>query len=105
MARVMRVTEVKVQILKKNPPILVVTAKGVVPTGGWTNIKLSRVVYVNPPAGGIQGFEFIGTPPSGPVTQVLTKVSASAQIPRIPRWLKGVRVRAARNSKTVRVRI
>ena len=95
---VREVTDVSISILEKEPPILVVQASGNVPTGGWTNPGLSRVVYVTEPADGIQDYEFMATPPSGMATDMITPVHATDSWDNPPDWLKGVRVKAASNS-------
>jgi hypothetical protein len=95
---VREVTDVSISILEKEPPILVVQASGNVPTGGWTNPGLSRVVYVTEPADGIQDYEFMATPPSGMATDMFTPVHATDSWDNPPDWLKGVRVKAASNS-------
>ena len=95
---VREVTDVSISILEKEPPILVVQASGNVPTGGWTNPGLSRVVYVTEPADGIQDYEFMATPPSGMATDMITPVHAKDSWDNPPDCLKGVRVKAASNS-------
>ena len=95
---VREVTDVSISILEKEPPILVVQASGNVPTGGWTNPGLSRVVYFTEPADGIQDYEFMATPPSGMATDMITPVHATDSWDNPPDWLKGVRVKAASNS-------
>jgi len=102
MSKVRKVTRVKARIIRSKPPVLVVSAQGVVPTAGWKSIGLSQHIYVRPPSNGIQGFDFVGNPPSGPSAQVLKKVSASRRI-RAASWVKGVRVIAAQNKKVARV--
>ena len=95
---VREVTDVSISILEKEPPILVVQASGTVPTGGWSNPGLSRVVYVAEPADGIQDYEFMATPPSGMAPDVITPVHAKDSWDNPPDWIKGVRVRSATNS-------
>jgi len=102
MRKVRKVTRVKARIIRSKPPVLAVGAQGVVPTAGWKSIGLSQHVYKRPPSDGIQGFDFVGNPPSGPAAQVLKKVRASRRI-RAASWVKGVRVVAAQNKKVARV--
>ena len=102
MRKVRKVTRVKARIIRSKPPVLAVGAQGVVPTAGWNRLTLSPHIYVHPPSDGIQGFDFVGNPPSGPAAQVLKKVRASRRI-RAASWVKGVRVIAAQNKKVARV--
>ena len=95
---VREVTGVSISILEKEPPILVVQAVGNVPTGGWSHPGLSRVVYIVPPADGIQDYEFMATPPSGPAIEVISEVVAEDSWDNPPDWVKGVRVKAATNA-------
>ena len=102
MRKVRKVTRVRARISRSKPPVLAVSAQGVVPSAGWKSIGLSQHIYVRPPSDGIQGFDFVGSPPSGPAPQVLKKVRASRRI-RAASWVKGVRVVAAQNKKVARV--
>jgi hypothetical protein len=97
-SRIYRVDAIELSLNKKNPPELVITARGTCSTPGWQDIQLSIYEYVTPPADGMQEFDFVGTPPSGIVTQVLTPVSAEYLMPDPPKWLRGVRIHAATNS-------
>lgn len=92
------VTDVSVSILEKHPPILVVHASGRVSSGGWTNPGLSRVVYITPPADGIQEYKFMATPPSGANIGVMLPVAAQDSWDDPSAWVKGVRVMSASNS-------
>ena len=78
-----------------NPPNLVVKAVGEVSTGGYTNAKLTRTVYVTPPKDGIQDYTLTADAPTGPAIQVISKVDASdtwkGYAIEAP-WVKGVRV-------------
>jgi hypothetical protein len=87
------VDSVRCAINKSNPPQLVVTAYGNVPTGGWTGPTLEPRVYVAPPADGIWDYDFKATPPAGPATQVITPIEATHTWPDYsPATLKGVRI-------------
>ncbi len=92
------VTDVSVSYLESQPPIMVVIASGNVSTPGWTNPGLSRMVYITPPADGIQEYEFMATPPSGIVQQVITPIAAKDEWRDPPAWIRGVRVKSATNS-------
>jgi hypothetical protein len=78
-----------------NPPNLVVTAKGEVPTAGYTKPVLDRVSYVNPPQDGIQDYHLKATPPSGVAATVLSQVKATDRWKGYTQeapWIKGIRV-------------
>jgi hypothetical protein len=70
-------------------------------TSGWKNPSLDPVMYITPPADGIQEFNFRATPPSGISLQVLTPIAAEYTWPNPPKWLRGVRVNAEINKKQV----
>src|SRR5262245_32160907 len=80
---------------------------------GWSNGRLASLINEPPPSDGIAEFEFLAdAPESGAVTlPVLTPISANAAMENIDianfwdagKPLRGIRVVAARNSKTVEV--
>ena len=92
------ITDVSVTILESEPPILVVHASGKVSSGGWSHPGLSRVVYITPPADGIQDYNFMATPPANQAIDVMTPIAAEDRWHNPPEWLKGVRVKSATNS-------
>lgn len=96
---VYKVDSVRFALLKSNPPQYQIEAKGEVRTGGWSNPKLTAVVYVHPPADGIYEYTFTATPPSGMATQAITPISATEPLTSTPAGFRGVRVRAETNSK------
>ncbi len=62
------------------------------PTLGWTDVRLDSVIYVNPPADGIQEVILRGTPPAGPIVlPALEHFMLSAELPSAS-WLQGVRI-------------
>lgn len=69
--------------------ILHVTAEA--PTLGWSNVALSSVVYVMPPADGIQDFILYGQAPSGFAGAAIETFQVSALVPSAD-WLQGVRI-------------
>jgi hypothetical protein len=71
---------------------LTVTAVGEVPTGGYTKPTLTRVQYFKQPDDGIQDYTLEAVPPTGIVTQVVSKVTATDKWPSLPGWVKGVRI-------------
>ncbi len=91
--RIGKILSVNYAIEEINPPNLVVEATGEVPTGGWTQAQLFRRIYVNPPLDGIWEYDLYGTPPSQPVPQVISEISASNRWEGFPQDLvKGIRV-------------
>ncbi|MBA7465775.1 hypothetical protein ES707_00946 [subsurface metagenome] len=109
--KVFAVDEVQVRIVRTEPPWLLIHAVGRVPTTGWSNGQLSKHVYVTSPADGIQGFDFVAQMPAPDqiMLDVLTPISAQLECPKVDLanyWgqgipLKGVRVHAVSNAKTV----
>lgn len=90
---VAHIDSVHCAILKSDPPQLVVTAYGNVPTGGWTGEQLEPRTYAAPPAGGIWDYDFTAVPPNGPATQVITPSSAAHTWLDYPAThLRGVRI-------------
>jgi len=80
-------------IQTSNPPNLVVTATGQVPTGGWKDARLDRRVYVQFPPDGIWDYDLTAVPPSGPAPTVISQVNATDVWKGFPAGkLKGVRV-------------
>src|SRR5436853_337799 len=66
----------EVAVQESEPPGLAVTAIGEVPTSGWENAVLVRVVYDKPPADGIQDYILFADRPSGVVAEVISRVVA-----------------------------
>jgi hypothetical protein len=91
--RVPIITDVKYELQTSEPPNLVVTAEGKVPTGGWTEVQLIRRNYEKEPADGIWEYDLLAKPPSGPATQVISMVKASDTCEKVDaKKLKGLRV-------------
>ncbi len=82
MERVKKILDVSYIIEKSNPPNLVVTAKGQVPTTGWGPTQLLRRIYKSPPSDGIWEYDLLSTPPAGPAGDGLSEVEAS------DKWIK-----------------
>jgi hypothetical protein len=80
------------------PHTVRICARGLVPTGGWTNPQLRPVIYIQAPPNGIYDFDFVATPPSGIVPQVVLPIKAMRLWQPYPVKLKGVRVKSAGNS-------
>ena len=92
---VKKILDIELAVQESEPPGLAVTATGEVPTSGWENAVLVRVVYDKPPADGIQDYILFADRPSGVVAEVISRVVAKntwkgykKQAP----WLKGVRI-------------
>lgn len=87
-----KILKVTHQIQKSNPPNLVLKVVGEVPTGGYTDAKLFRVIYKKVPQDGIQDFILKAVPPAGLSTTVVSQVTASKTWKGFPDWVKGIRV-------------
>ena len=97
MAKVFSVTSVQLQILKSNPTQILVVAHGMASTSGWKNIDL--VPIPNSDGDGVLDLDFVGTPPTGIVLQVLTPVTGDFVIQDADK-LTGVMVHARTNDMT-----
>ena len=96
---VLSVIDVKLAADKTYPPKLIIGAQGTVGTPGWTNAKLVPFVYIQPPPDGIYDFNFVATPPTKAVPQVVTCIDVKHVLETIPKNLKGVRIHAQTNSQ------
>lgn len=101
MKKILEVTEVKLAILESFPPQLRISASGTVPTGGWSSPRLVPYIYIQPPPDGIFDFDFVADPPEGIVTQVISPIDAVYVWKDFPERLRGVRIHASQNSKTI----
>ena len=72
--QVKKIVDVSYEVEKSNPPNLIVTAMGEVPTAGWENTQLLRREYVTPPIDGIWEYDLVSEPPKGPAAQVISVV-------------------------------
>jgi hypothetical protein len=93
---VTEIVDLDVVLSKSNPPVVGMKALGQVPTTGWTDPELAARIYVTPPADGVQEFDFMATPPSGPAGEMISHLAAEASFVK-PDWCKGVRVYAQTN--------
>jgi len=80
------------------PHTVPICAPALVPTGGRTNPQLRPVIYIQAPPNGIYDFDFVATPPTGIVPQVVKPIKAVRLWQPYPVKLKGVRVKSAGNS-------
>lgn len=104
MERVSEITKVDYMLEKTDPPNLIVTATGNVPSSGWSNPILIRREYMHPPEDGIWEYDMYATAPSNPSADVITQIGPVSNI-----WknydavnLKGVRVYSEKNTIEVR---
>jgi hypothetical protein len=96
----MEIVDVRVVLLKSNPPQLVVDVIGKVNSSGWRNARLEPRFYIGGhPADGVQDFDFIADPPTDIVMWVISPVRASVTIQGgLPPSYRGIRVHSATNS-------
>lgn len=99
MVRVLTINSVRLSLQKSNPPTILVEADGTVGTPGWKNLDL---VPMEDPvsADGILDLEFVGTPPTGIVIQVIRPVTADFIITADVEKIVGVVVHSRTNSVT-----
>jgi hypothetical protein len=92
------VTEIKLEVLKRNPLVLVISCKGNVISPGWTNAQLIPFVYVTPPSDGLYEFDFVATEPIETQTDVITDVRAQTFFwEDYPSELGGVKIYTTNN--------
>src|SRR5687768_308914 len=111
--KVYSIDDIIVRITRTVPPWVTIYAQGKSPTTGWSNGQLIKLVHVAPPGDGVQDYDFMAQSPAAGTTTlpVLTPISGQAELPTIDiqnYWgkglaLKGIRVHAFANSKTVEV--
>lgn len=95
------VNDIRISMIKRNPPILQVIAHGMAPDTDWTNALL--IPQFGPgrmPADGNYRFEFRATPPLRRSLPVLTPVTASFVFFPIPADLRHITVVATSNEMT-----
>lgn len=89
---VKKIKQVTTQLLTSNPPQLKVNVIGEVPSGGFTDVTLTRVSYRRPPEDGIQDYYLKALPPTQPAIAVISEVKATDLWKGLPFWVKGIRV-------------
>ena len=99
MARVLSISNVQLMLQKSNPPSLLVLAAGKVGTPGWRNLDL-RSIEKKLSDDGILDVEMIGTPPQGPIIQLVTDVTADLVITSDVERIVGVAVHSRTNIVT-----
>ncbi|MBD9628011.1 hypothetical protein IB279_34225 [Ensifer sp. ENS06] len=98
-SRVYTVDEVRVEgliVIPENPPAIAISARGTVPTTGWTRPDLVPWVYIVPPKDGILDLDFVSSQPPGIVAQVVSPISVTKAM-LVPAWVVGVRVHSSTN--------
>ena len=96
--KIYKVTSVTHIILKTNPLTLVIDAKGDVFSSGWENGQLLPHVYIDPPADGIYGFDFVADEPIGVTLQMISEIESKPyEWQGFPDDLKGVRLHSTTN--------
>jgi hypothetical protein len=107
MQRIMKATGVDISIIKTKPPKILITATGEVTTTGWTNPSLEPWFYLLAPEDGIQDFDFVAEPPTGPAGEKITPIAAQLLVDLDPDnyWgegkpLRGVRIHS-RSKETI----
>lgn len=76
MSKILLLTDLEVQLLKSNPPQIIVNVRGAASTPGWTNLRL-EISPTDDPDDDVLEYQFVGDRPTGVVPSVLTSVSAS----------------------------
>lgn len=87
---------VEFDVLKTNPPTLLVKVTGEVRSLGFTNPELTRATYVAPPKDGVQDYTLTAVPPKEAAGQAITEVSAEDAWKNFAKdapWLKGIRIK------------
>lgn len=97
--RVYKVDQVRLSILKSNPPKLAIVAVGQVTSTGWRNPALNALEAKLSPDG-ILDVEFVADPPSGISLPVLMEIVADLLWEDDVERVVGVRVVARTNEKT-----
>jgi hypothetical protein len=88
------VTDIQCTI-QQQQPILVVTVRGEIPAKGYQEPLLTRRKYPQPPADGIQEYDFTAVTPDGVEKKIIKQPEATdkwAAYAHEAPWLKGVRI-------------
>lgn len=98
MEKLLNVSDVKISILKSNPPMLWVSCFGYSNAPNWENIHLSKYEYIVPPKDGLLEFDVVGVPPGKESPQVIYPYLSTPYIlEKIPDWFKGVKIYSKTN--------
>jgi hypothetical protein len=88
----------KVTLVREKPRLLLLEATGKVPTGGWTNGRLQRVIPLFPPKDGIYDVKVMAAKPDDPASSDVAPVAVKALEWRLyPLDVKAVRFQAEKN--------
>ena len=101
-----KIVDVKYFEQESDPPNLVVTVTGEVPTAGYQHPTLRRATYAAAPADGVQDYFLEATPPSGSAPHVVSKVKATNTWKGVginTSWVKGIRVHGADDGVVVKM--
>lgn len=82
---------------------MTVSVIAIAPTLGWSNVGLSLVEYVVPPADGLQEIILFGTPPNGPAAEIIQVFDLSVSFVSSD-WYQGVKVRADKDNSPISLR-
>ena len=98
---VLSVSDLKLAIVKTNPPQLSICATATVPSPGWSSAELVPFMYIDPPLDGVYDFTFMAIRPTDISPQVVTSIKAEYVMSPLSKSVKGVRVHAKSNNITV----
>ncbi|TIS45801.1 hypothetical protein [Mesorhizobium sp.] len=104
-SRVYSVDEVRVEgliVFPENPPAVAVSARGTVPTTGWSGPDLAPWAYIMQPKDGFLDLDFVATQPTGIVAQLVCPISVTKAFP-VPAWVVGVRVHSSTNTMEAKI--
>lgn len=87
-----KIVKLEYKIQESDPPSLVVTAYGEVPTAGWKQVQLLRRIYVKPPSNGIWEYDLLAQRPGGMAAQVISYVKATNTWSEYDESIQGIRV-------------
>ena len=94
----MTVKTAGLDLIKSQPPRLVINASGLVPTSGWENGRIEPRIYIQSPADNIYDFDFVADAPSDIALMVISPITAKPfEWDNPPGTLKGVRIRSRTN--------
>lgn len=97
MVRILEVQQIKYSFLKSMPPKLMIEARGIVNTMGWSDIKLVPMEK-KLSDDGILDLEFVGKPPKEAAGQKITEVMASILVEEDVEKIHGILVHARTNN-------
>lgn len=103
---VKQILHVDIAVEESDPPNLVVTAVGQVPSEGYTRVRLVRANYAAAPEDGIQDYFLLAVPPAAvgdaPANAEVQASDKWAGYSRAAPWLRGIRVHGIDDSVVLR---